>query len=201
MNVIKTQLKHNKYNIYTTLKQQREFFFSGLLLVGLSWTFCMSLSCNYCSKIFKKPSHLTIHERIHTGEVLYFFLFLFFLDLIVNNFHTLFLIIISLSLSLSLSSLFKIKKPFKCTIENCESSFARKENLVRHLQSHTGKKDFKCHECGHAFGTNYHLRRHFLTHQTNKSFICNLCSEIFTKKTLLRDHKLKIHQIAEFQCG
>ena len=49
---------------------------------------------------------------------------------------------------------------FKCTF--CDSSFAKKCGLKRHLTTHTGKKAYTCVKCDQSFGSLYVLRKHLV---------------------------------------
>jgi general transcription factor IIIA len=95
------------------------------------------------------------------------------------------------------------QKPFSCDFEGCDKSFKRKDQLMRHIRSHTGEKNHVCGKdgCGRAFITAAQLQRHINVHGSVHAYVCDLCDESFHKKTQLRTHKSNSHGVAEFQCS
>jgi hypothetical protein len=49
---------------------------------------------------------------------------------------------------------------FFCHVLGCDQSFTAKHNLLNHLNSHRGARNFECPFCGNKFGTKTVLRRH-----------------------------------------
>ena len=53
--------------------------------------------------------------------------------------------------------------------------------LNKHIQTHSGKRDYICNVCGRAFFNNNHLHKHLGTvHSTDKPFACELCPKKFS---------------------
>ena len=57
------------------------------------------------------------------------------------------------------------EKPYLCSWENCNWSFARSDELTRHVRKHTGAKPFVCKTCHRAFGRSDHLALHRKRHE------------------------------------
>ena len=53
-------------------------------------------------------------------------------------------------------------KPFKCQL--CEYSCTQKGHLTLHLRTHSGVKPFKCHFCEFSFSQKGSLKRHLYSH-------------------------------------
>jgi general transcription factor IIIA len=92
-----------------------------------------------CEKSYTKPSRLEEHERSHTGDV---------------SFPYIYFCIVILKL--------KKKRPFVCT--TCNKSYLRESHLQAHVRSHLSNSDrpFVCEEsdCDKRFWTAQHLRAH-----------------------------------------
>ncbi|WP_425286262.1 C2H2-type zinc finger protein [Cardinium endosymbiont of Philonthus spinipes] len=54
------------------------------------------------------------------------------------------------------------KKSFKC--EQCGREFARKDILTGHMKTHTGEKSFECKQCGKRLASKNALDYHTKTH-------------------------------------
>lgn len=55
-------------------------------------------------------------------------------------------------------------RPFKCNEPTCNKSFSRKEHLLRHVSSHTGRKEFECNVCHKMFSRKDNLNKHRRIH-------------------------------------
>uniref|UniRef100_A0A8C4YTT1 C2H2-type domain-containing protein n=1 Tax=Gopherus evgoodei TaxID=1825980 RepID=A0A8C4YTT1_9SAUR len=73
------------------------------------------------------------------------------------------------------------EKSFACPVENCIRSFARSDELNRHLRIHTGHKPFQCRICLRNFSRSDHLTTHIRTHTGEKPFSCDICGRRFAR--------------------
>ncbi len=93
------------------------------------------------------------------------------------------------------------EKPYKCSFENCNAAFSRKNSLNVHCVEHTGKYPFTCTLCNKGFKLKDSLTVHFKTH-TGEKELCPHCGEGFSQKSALRRHIKTIHeQLKPFKCS
>ncbi|XP_030306640.1 early growth response protein 4 [Calypte anna] len=84
------------------------------------------------------------------------------------------------------------EKAFSCPVENCIRSFARSDELNRHLRIHTGHKPFQCRICLRNFSRSDHLTTHIRTHTGEKPFSCDTCGRRFARSDEKKRHS-KVH--------
>ncbi|KFQ32914.1 Early growth response protein 4, partial [Mesitornis unicolor] len=84
------------------------------------------------------------------------------------------------------------EKAFACPVENCIRSFARSDELNRHLRIHTGHKPFQCRICLRNFSRSDHLTTHIRTHTGEKPFSCDTCGRRFARSDEKKRHS-KVH--------
>ncbi|XP_074848187.1 early growth response protein 4 [Carettochelys insculpta] len=84
------------------------------------------------------------------------------------------------------------EKAFACPAEGCARSFARSDELNRHLRIHTGHKPFQCRICLRNFSRSDHLTTHVRTHTGEKPFACDVCGRRFARSDEKKRHG-KVH--------
>ncbi|KAI5711577.1 hypothetical protein M8J75_001488 [Diaphorina citri] len=77
----------------------------------------------------------------------------------------------------------------------CKRFFNNRQNLRRHVQTHTGDKPHQCDICFISFLRLSHLQRHIRTHTGEKPYACSLCAKSFSRSDKLKNHY--IHQHSE----
>ncbi|XP_015267844.1 PREDICTED: uncharacterized protein LOC107111392 [Gekko japonicus] len=148
--------------------------FRTFLTVTTSWK---TYTCLECGRIFSDNSHLTAHQKVHTGEKPYKCL-----ECGKSFFH-----------KSSLTAHQKThmgEKTYKCL--QCGKSFFCNRHLTKHQKIHTGEKPYKCVKCGKSFYQNVHLRTHQKIHTGEKPYKCLECGKSFSENATLTGH-LRIH--------
>ncbi|CAH2210127.1 jg24686 [Pararge aegeria aegeria] len=92
----------------------------------------------------------------------------------------------------------KIPKPCKTYLRNvfacdhCEYVAKKKNNLIRHLMTHTGVKPYSCNLCDYKSTQSLLLANHKRTHTGEKPYSCSYCDFKCGSNSSIRTH-VKIH--------
>lgn len=83
------------------------------------------------------------------------------------------------------------KHEYTCLWANCDRHtrpFTQRQKIVRHLQTHTKNRPYKCPVCGNRFAEEAVLNQHLRTHSGEKPFKCQMCDKKFAASTALSVH-------------
>lgn len=78
-----------------------------------------------------------------------------------------------------------------CTI--CNRGFLNKQNMKRHMQTHSGVKPHQCNYCNLSFLRLSHLQRHHRVHTGERPFLCDQCDKQFSRSDKLKQHIAQHH--------
>ncbi|KAG9102921.1 zinc-finger protein [Ceratobasidium sp. 370] len=89
-----------------------------------------------------------------------------------------------------------------CARHGPKHGFSSKQKVLRHLQSHTGHRPFKCDVCGLDFSEAATLQQHMRRHTQEKPYLCDFpgCGKAFAITGALTIHKRTHNGDKPFKC-
>ena len=89
------------------------------------------------------------------------------------------------------------EKPYPC--KECPKRFRNKQDLQKHMRTHSGERPFPCRTCQRSFTCQSSRRKHEKLHETagpeqNRDFACNVCGDTFESVKALRNHLARTHK-------
>ncbi|XP_072014426.1 uncharacterized protein [Amphiura filiformis] len=90
------------------------------------------------------------------------------------------------------------EKPYLC--QHCPKRFAYRNNLSKHIRTHTKEKPYQCDHCEKCFTRNDHLKLHMRIHTKEKPYQCKYCHKCFAQKGNLDGHIRTHTNEKPFQC-
>lgn len=91
-----------------------------------------------------------------------------------------------------------VRDRFSCN--QCEKTFHARDNLTKHLKTHSNERPFPCGICTVAFKTSSALRNHERGHADLRLHECNLCRKRFRDQSALKLHKRSHSGERPFHC-
>ncbi|XP_061184270.1 zinc finger protein Xfin-like [Saccostrea echinata] len=134
--------------------------------------------CNYCNTMFTEEDSYRAHTPVHPPHNPYM------CNVCHNHFPD------RISLGAHQSQVHPQEKPFQCGV--CQRRFPVKSYLGSHCRTHLTERPFKCNVCDRTFVHNFNLTKHMRTHTGEKPYTCAWCDRKFSQKNSLNRHE-KIH--------
>ena len=85
--------------------------------------------------------------------------------------------------------------------EICDRRFVSKQSLSDHIYIHTGEKPYVCETCGKRFSHRSAAFTHRQSHNTKRKYVCGICNKGFTVKSSLIGHLDKHNSDTPYKCG
>ncbi|OXA45158.1 zinc finger protein 99 [Folsomia candida] len=81
---------------------------------------------------------------------------------------------------------------FPCEFPGCEKTYKNKRHLSQHAKTEHAENlvRFSCRLCRNEFKTRNDLRKHISTHTTEKPYNCAICGRSFTQEFDMKSHEM-----------
>ena len=105
------------------------------------------------------------------------------------------------SLTHHLNSVHVDKKDYKYQCNHCPQGFPRRNELTRHMVTHTGIRNFTCITCGQKFLTRATMEQHEKIHTGERPHKCSFCGKGFITQNKVRRHEVVHTGALDFSCS
>ncbi|KAL4229398.1 Zinc finger E-box-binding homeobox 2 [Mactra antiquata] len=133
--------------------------------------------CHICGAIFRRPSRLIDHLRVHSGECPWV------CDQCGKAFRT------NPQLNKHLKCVHSSVRNYQCT--QCEKSFKIPWLLRKHERTHNQILPYTCQFCGKRFTSKWNMKAHMRRHTGEKPYQCANCGECFAHNVVRKSHQAK----------
>ena len=134
--------------------------------------------CDVCEKVFRYPSLLAVHMRIHTNEKPYE------CDVCEMCFRQAGHLQIHVRIHTK-------EKPYECGV--CEKRFTQSSSLKTHMRIHANEKPYECDVCEKRFRKSGTLKKHVRIHTNERPYECHICEKRYRQANGLKYHTRTQH--------
>ncbi|KAI0571647.1 Zinc finger protein 383 [Pyrenophora tritici-repentis] len=92
-------------------------------------------------------------------------------------------------------------RPYACSIEGCDKTFATNQAKDNHERTHTGERPYMCERCGYTTTTHTQLQTHISAlHEGKKPHKCRFCSFTCADSSNLSKHERTHQTLRPYRC-
>lgn len=175
--------------------KQLQFFREAGLSDEVTESADKPFKCYECGKSFKRKSHLTRHQLLHSGQKP------FGCELCSERFTR------SENRARHVIQVHQQGSQYECTI--CQKQFGKLHAMQRHMKMHEIERPHCCNICGNSYTRAHKLAVHKLKHaqppvddrELLRKFSCDLCNKRFTRKDHMQRHRSAHAGIKMYECA